>query len=138
MSNLFFGTGNIGQAPTVRNVVTNGRQAKVLELRVFFDAYKSDPESDDLVQDEAASFWKTITLWDARAERAAKHLVKGARIHVVGNLKGERWTDKETGEERSGDFISAEDVFLSFARVESVAWRQRKPDGQDNSTGTGG
>ncbi len=135
MSNMFVGTGNIGRAPELRNVTVGGRQAKVLELRVFFDAYKTDPQTNELIQDDGASFWKSVTLWDSRAERAARHLVKGARIHVQGSLRGEKWTDRESGEERSGDFISAEDVFLSFARVESIAWRAKQGDGETMGVG---
>lgn len=128
MSNMFFGTGNIGKAPELRNVTVAGRQAKVLELRVFFDAYRIDPTSKSPVQDDEASFWKTVTLWNERAERAARHLVKGARIHVQGYFKGERWIDRESGEERIGESIAAEDVFMSFARVESVTWRVKSTD----------
>ena len=129
MSNSFSGTGNVGLAPELRNVNIGGRAAQVLELRVFFDAYKENAEGD-LVQDDAASFWKNVTLWNSRAERAAKHLIKGARVHVVGHIKGERWEDKETGEERSGEFVVADDVYLSFARLDSVKWKDKQKSSQ--------
>lgn len=129
MSNQFSGTGNIGLSPELRNVTINGRAAKVLELRVFFDAYKENADGE-LEQDDSASFWKNVTLWNNRAERAAKHLIKGARVHVVGHIKGEQWTDKDTGEERIDDFIVADDVYLSFVRVDSVTWKDKQKSGQ--------
>jgi single-strand DNA-binding protein len=125
MANSFSGTGNVGLNPEIRNVLVGGRPARVLELRVFFDAYKENSQGD-LEQDDAASFWKNVTLWNERAERASKHLIKGARIHVVGHIKGEKWVDKESGEERKGEFIVAEDIYLSFSRVESITWKARQ------------
>ncbi len=124
MSNVFFGTGNIGTNPEMKYVPLGDRQAKVLEVRVFFDSYRDDGQGN-LVQDETASFWKTVNIWDDRAERVAKLLRKGARVCVSGRIKGERWTDKQTGEIRYGDHIVAEDIYLSLARVESIEWRER-------------
>jgi single-strand DNA-binding protein len=124
MSNMFFGTGNIGTNPEVRNVSVNGEARKVLELRVFFDAYQRD-STGALVQNDSASFWKDVTLWGERAERAASHLIKGARVAVIGELRGEKWTDKDSGEERTKDAIRADDIYLSFARVESVRFKTK-------------
>jgi len=129
VSNIFSGTGNIGRAPELRMVDLNGRVAKVLELRVFFDAYKTNPQTNELEQDDSASFWKNVTIWNDRAERASKFLVKGARVHVTGYLKGERWTDKDSGTERFGEYVVADDVFLSFARVASVTFREKAQEG---------
>lgn len=127
MSNMFVGTGNIGTNPEMRYVQIGDRQAKVMEVRVFFDSYREDA-AGQLVQDEAASFWKTVTIWDDRAERAAKLLRKGARVCVMGRIKGERWTDKDTCEIRYGDQVVADDIYLSLARVESIQWRERAPE----------
>lgn len=124
MSNTFVGTGNIGVHPEMRFVQVGDRTAKVLEFRVFFDSYRED-DSGQLVQDESASFWKTVVLWDERGERAARLLRKGARVCVLGRIKGEKWTDKNTGEMKYADHVVAEDVYLSLARVESVQWRER-------------
>lgn len=124
MSNVFFGTGNIGTHPEMKYVQLGDRQAKVLEVRVYFDSYKEDSQGN-LVQDDAASFWKTVNIWDDRAERVATLLRKGARVCVSGRIKGDRWTDKPTGEFRYGDHIVAEDIYLSLARVESIQWRER-------------
>lgn len=127
MSNMFVGTGNIGTHPEMRYVQIGDRQAKVMEMRVFFDSYREDA-SGQLLQDEAASFWKTVTIWDDRAERAAKLLRKGARVCVMGRVKGERWNDKDSGETRYGDQVVADDIYLSLARVESIQWRERAPE----------
>ena len=131
MSNQFNGTGNIGMPPILKTVSVKGEQRKVLELRVLFDAYKSDG-NDGYVQDDAASFWKDVVVWGDRGERAASHLVKGARVHVTGTVRGEKWKDKTTGEDRYSDSVQADDVFLSFVRVEAVTYRQPKEgDGQN-------
>lgn len=134
MSNTFIGTGNIGTNPEMRYLQIGDRTAKVLEVRVYFDAYKEDA-SGQLVQDDGASFWKTVALWDERAERAVKLLRKGARVCVMGRLKGEKWTDKSTGEVKYADHVVADDIYLSLARVEAIQWRERAEERAEEPAG---
>ena len=79
-----------------------------------------------------ASSWRGLSFRRDRGERAASHLVKGARVHVTGTVRGEKWKDKTTGEDRYSDSVQADDVYLSFVRVETVTYRQPKEgDGQN-------
>lgn len=62
--------------------------------------------------------WKTevsffdVTLWGKVAEGKAKYLTKGKQVCVSGELVQDRWTDKETGKERSRVKITAKSVQL--------------------------
>jgi single-strand DNA-binding protein len=42
-----------------------------------------------------------ITLWGKQAESLSQYLAKGKQIAVDGKLKQERWTDRDTGNNRS-------------------------------------
>ncbi len=122
MSNTFVGTGNLGAAPTLKHVLVNGEDRAVCELRVFFDEYSRD-EHGELQQ--SGGFWLTGSIWDRRAEAAAKLLRKGARVSIEGRLREETWQDKTTGEEQSDFRLAVDDVFLALSRIESVQFKEK-------------
>jgi single-strand DNA-binding protein len=55
-------------------------------------------EGDNWVDDVS---YVDITLWGKQAESLDQYLKKGKQIAIDGKLKQERWTDKETGNNRS-------------------------------------
>jgi single-strand DNA-binding protein len=91
MSNTFVGTGNLGATPVLKHVQVNGEDRAVCELRVFFDEYGSDAQGE---LQQTGGFWLSGSIWDRRAEAAAKLLRKGARIRVEGRLRQEIWEGK--------------------------------------------
>lgn len=121
--NQFGDTGNLADAPTLKTVQVNGEDRKVAEMRVFFDEYKSDGQGGF---EQDGGFWLDVSVWGRRAEQAAELLRKGARVNVTGRLEEDRWTDKETGEERSKLRLVANDVFLSLSRIEAVQFRPKR------------
>lgn len=123
MSNEFRGTGNLGDNPSRKIVQVAGEERTVTELRVFFDDYKPDGNGGF---EQAGGFWLSVSVWDKRAEAAADLLRKGARVMVVGRLAQNTWTDKETGEDKSGFHLNADDVFLSLSRIENVEFKAKK------------
>jgi single-strand DNA-binding protein len=131
MSNEFRGTGNLGAAPTLKHVTVKGEDRPVCELRVFFDEYSRDDKGD--IQ-QSGGFWLSGSLWDRRAEAAAKLLRKGARVRVEGRLREETWVDKESGEEKSEFRLSIDDVFLALSRIESVQFKEKSGNSEDMSS----
>ena len=118
MSNEFCGTGNIGDAPTLKTVSASGKEMKVAELRVFFDDYK--PSVDGSFE-QTGGFWLTVSVWgDRLAESVSRHLRKGVRVHVTGRLTESAWSSQETGEERRAMQLNADNVYLSLGRIEDV------------------
>ena len=51
-----------------------------------------------------------IRVWGGRAEAHHKYLVQGQRIYISGEVRQERWTDKETGQKRSKHVHVAKDT----------------------------
>jgi single-strand DNA-binding protein len=131
MSNQFTGTGNIGTAPTVRHVPSNGEQRAVAEMRVYFD--RRVPKRDGGFEDKGG-FWLTVAVWGTLAEQAAATLQKGARIQVAGSLRQETWNDKNTGAERSELRLTADTLSIDLFCVESVAFKKRGASGADVGT----
>ena len=130
MSNTFSGNGNLADNPVIKTVTVKGEERKIAEMRVFFDRLRNDGEGG---LEDKGGFWLDVTAWgDALAERCAKLLRKGARVHVVGELEAQQWTSKETGEERSGMQLNASEVYLGLTRVEAVTYREKtKPTGEE-------
>lgn len=51
-----------------------------------------------------------IRVWGGRAEAHQKYLVKGQRIHIAGEVRQERWTDKDSGQNRSKHVVVARET----------------------------
>lgn len=128
MSNEFRGTGNLGDNPSMKHVLVKGEDRTVTELRIFFDEYKPDGEGGF---EQSGGFWLTASVWDRRAEQAAQLLRKGARVRVEGRLVEQEWTDRETGEARKSMQITADEVYLSLARVEEIKFKPKAPEADE-------
>ena len=51
-----------------------------------------------------------IRVWGGRAEAHQKHLVQGQRIHISGEIRQERWTDRDSGQKRSRHVVIARET----------------------------
>jgi single-strand DNA-binding protein len=131
MSNEFRGTGNLGDNPALKFVSVKGEDRAVMEMRIFFDAYKSDGDGN---YEQVGGFWMNASLWGPRAESASKLLRKGARVRVEGRLKEQEWEDKETGEIKKRMQLDADEVFVSLSRVESITYKA-KSEKQEHAAG---
>lgn len=127
MSNSFVGTGNLGATPVLKHVQVNGEDRAVCELRVFFDEYSRDAHGE---LQQTGGFWLSGSIWDRRAEAAAKLLRKGARVRVEGRLRQEIWEDK-AAETQSEFRLAVDDVFLAPSRIESVQFKEKAGTGED-------
>ncbi|MET3448286.1 single-stranded DNA-binding protein [Ralstonia sp. 1138] len=114
-------TGNLGQAPNLKYVETPRGKRQVAEFTIFADEYRRNA-ADELEQ--SGGFWCRVTAWEPQAERVAKLLPRGARVHVVGAVRVTKWTD-EHDQEQTGIDVSAEKVTLELGRVESVTLKRR-------------
>ena len=120
MSNEFRGTGNIGQAPTLRTVKVHGEDRSVVDLRVYFD--RRIPMKDGSYDDDGG-FWLTVSVWGSRADNAFKLFSKGMRIEVVGALRLETW--ENDNEVRTEFRLTADKISIDPICLDSVNLRKR-------------
>ena len=125
MSNVFQGTGSVGDPPRLKTVLVGSEERQVAELRVFFDDYRQDDKGG---LEQAGGFWLDVTVWgDRLAAQIAQLVRKGARVHVSGRLVEARWIVTATGEEQRGLHLNADHLFFSVVRLAGVrckAWRE--------------
>ncbi len=121
MNSLFFGTGNLGADPIVRDVpVDGGGTTKVVNLRVRFD--RPRPKKDGGYEDKGG-FWADVALFGNRAEPLSKLLHKGARVAVLGELYQDEYEKDE--ESRTALAVTASFVGPDPIAIESVTFRSR-------------
>ena len=106
--------GNLGADPDVK-FLTSGSRVAECRIAVYAGKDKSTGEAKP-------SYWFTVKAWNAAADELM-NFRKGDRLQVVeGNLAQDTWKDRETGANRSKDYVLAWKV----AKVE----RQPKPQEQ--------
>ena len=126
MQNLFIGKGNLGGTPSLKHLDgRNGKPFTVASMRVMFGRYG---QTDDGEVEQIGGFWREVEIYGVKAEQAAKHLRKGARVLVLGEEREFIARDEE-GNEVEVMKVVADDVALQLSRVESITFNAaRKPD----------
>lgn len=129
MQNLFIGKGNLADSPQLKRVQGHdGREFTVATMRVMFARYGRD-ENGDMKQVDG--FWRTVEIYDAKAEACAKHLRKGARVLVIGEERTFQAKRDDSDETEQVIKIVAEDVALQLTRVESITFAAKPPASED-------
>lgn len=109
--------GNVGRDPEVRFV---GEHA-VCDFSVAVNIrVKRDGQWVDQVE------WFNVCVWGKQAENAGQYLQKGKQVHVDGQLRTEKWTDKKTGDEKSALKLHADSVTFLGSKGDG----EQRPSGQ--------
>lgn len=118
MATSFWGEGNIGSAPEVREFANGngGEPRRLLRLNVYFD--NSVPKGNGEFEDRGG-FWASVELWHKDAQRFGELYAKGMRVLVQGRMVLDKWED-EGGTERSAMKVQASRVGILPHRLESV------------------
>lgn len=79
--------GNLGRDPETR-FLDSGKSVTNVNIGV---AHLADREQTD---------WIKLEIWGEDGQSFADQCRKGARVHVIGRVKTDRWTNRNTGEEQ--------------------------------------
>jgi len=80
--------GNLGRDPELRYTPQG---SAVCNLSIATNEKRKDKAGE--MQD--VTTWFRVTLWEKRAETAAKYLTKGSQVYIEGRLRIEEWTDRD-------------------------------------------
>lgn len=116
------GFARLGENPKLKFTPSrqNNEPRAVAELRLCLLNFRK--RGDDF---EDRGLWVDASLWDEQAEQAARHLKKGDKIYVVGDLSAGHWADKETGEARSKPELYINHLTLDIRSLESFRMKPR-------------
>lgn len=133
MSNRFIGSGNLGDAPSLKRVRVGDEQRPVLELFIYFD--RRVPTGDGAFA-EKGGFWLNANLWGKRAELAAPLLAKGARVRAEGELELETWDDD--GDERTAFKLNLDSLTIDPLRIQEISYKESRGKGADEDSASSG
>lgn len=131
MSNTIIASGNLGTTPELKSVTVVGEQRQVADMRVYFDRPVPDDQGGFT---DKGGFWRTVSVWDKRAEHATRILRSGMGVRIEGTEVLHSWDND--GEQRTQMQITAHSITLELPRVESVTMRERKQPQEQASTDT--
>ena len=65
--------------------------------------------------------WFNLEIWGKQAQVAADYVRKGSLLGIIGSFKLDRWTDRNSGEERSKPVIRVDRLELLGSRRDAEA-----------------
>ena len=118
--------GNLGDDP--RCGVTQDRNGEPLHWISFSmrQPHWSKNERGDFVDN--GGFWMNVSWFDKKAETAGRPLKTGAAVVVIGDLHVEIWVDKDTGKQKAGFKVNADEVAFDMRSLADVTYRQRSTE----------
>ncbi|MGQ9547786.1 MAG: single-stranded DNA-binding protein [Roseiflexus sp.] len=63
--------------------------------------------------------WTLIEAWNKLGEQCMRYLHKGSRVRIVGSMRTQSWSDRETGLHRHRTFVRADEVLFLDSRPET-------------------
>lgn len=106
-----------GRAVTTFTVIENRRR------RTLGDGWEDDEPNVFRVQ-----------AWGRTAENVKASCHKGDRVHVAGRIETQRWTDKSTGADRTGQRITADEVAFSLKYHTVAATKNERTTQSDDES----
>ncbi|HEY8280154.1 MAG TPA: single-stranded DNA-binding protein [Bdellovibrionota bacterium] len=94
--------GNLGREPELK-YTPKGQAVLHISLATNREFKTAEGEA------KKETAWHKAVIWGKRGEACAKYLTKGSRIYIEGELRMNKWTDKE-GKPRSTPEIHVSDI----------------------------
>jgi single-strand DNA-binding protein len=117
--------GNLGADPESR---TTPGGLTVTNIRVATTEKRKDRQSGDLVEETE---WHRVVMFERLAEVAREYLRKGSQVYIEGQIRTNKWQDKD-GNDRYTTEIIAREMQMLGGRPGAGA-----PAGDDDSYGGG-
>jgi len=113
--------GNLGRDPELRYTPQG---TAVCNFSVATTEKRRDKSGD--FQD--VTTWFRVTLWEKKAEVAAKYLQKGKPVYIEGRLKIDEWTDRDGNNRYTLDVTATDMQFIGGASDRDSSYSQDGPD----------
>jgi single-strand DNA-binding protein len=100
--------GNLGRDPELRYTPQGTAVCN-------FSVATTEKRRDKSGEYQDVTTWFRVTLWDKKAEVAAKYLQKGKPVYIEGRLKLDEWTDRDGNNRYTLDVTATDMQFIGSA-----------------------
>jgi single-strand DNA-binding protein len=100
--------GNLGRDPELRYTPQGTAVCN-------FSVATTEKRKDKSGEFQDVTTWFRVTLWDKKAEVAAKYLQKGKPVYIEGRLKIDEWTDRDGNNRYTLDVTATDMQFIGGA-----------------------
>ena len=100
--------GNLGRDPELRYTPQGTAVCN-------FSMATTEKRRDKSGEYQDVTTWFRVTVWDKKAEVAAKYLQKGSQVYIEGRLSQEEWTDRD-GNNRQTLSVQASEMHFIGSR----------------------
>ena len=123
--------GNLGSDPEVRYT---GNGTAVTSLSIATSEKWTDKQSGEK---QERTEWHNVTLWARLAEVAGEYLNKGSKVYVEGQLRTDKYTDKDGIERYSTKVIGQQLIMLGSKQDDQRGGSQQRQGGGQRQQGGG-
>ena len=120
--------GNLGRDPELRYTPQGTAVCN-------FSVATTEKRRDKSGEYQDVTTWFRVTLWEKRAETAAKYLQKGKPVYIEGRLKVDEWTDRDGKERYTLDVTATDMQFIGSASDRDSGYSSDGPDMPDMDAG---
>lgn len=121
--------GNLGRDPELRYTPQGTAVCN-------FSMATTEKRRDKSGEFQDVTTWFRVTLWDKKAEVAAKYLQKGKPVYIEGRLKVDEWTDRDGKERYTLDVTATDMQFIGSASDRDSGYSSDGPDMPDMDAGS--
>ena len=113
--------GNLGRDPELRYTPQGTAVCN-------FSMATTEKRKDKSGEFQDVTTWFRVTLWDKKAEVAAKYLQKGKPVYVEGRLKIDEWTDRDGKDRYTLDVTATDMQFIGSASDRDSGYSSENSD----------
>jgi single-strand DNA-binding protein len=113
--------GNLGRDPELRYTPQGTAVCN-------FSMATTEKRKDKSGEFQDVTTWFRVTLWDKKAEVAAKYLQKGKPVYIEGRLKIDEWTDRDGNNRFTLDVTATDMQFIGSASDRDSGYSSDGPD----------
>ena len=113
--------GNLGRDPELRYTPQGTAVCN-------FSMATTDKRRDKSGESQDVTTWFRVTLWEKKAEVAAKYLTKGSQVYIEGRLKLDEWTDRDGNTRTTLDVTATDMQFVGSGAPRDTGYTPDSPD----------
>jgi len=113
--------GNLGRDPELRYTPQGTAVCN-------FSMATTEKRRDKSGEYQDVTTWFRVTLWDKKAEVAAKYLQKGKPVYVEGRLKIDEWTDRDGNNRFTLDVTATDMQFIGSSSDRDSGYSSDGPE----------